>query len=75
MKLSTTLDGQLRITDLRMGQEPDYVFNFDLGPPDAVGSVPATQVSARPPTGPALRWIGQRIGGRDLPPPWVSGAR
>ena len=70
VKLSTIPDGQLRITDLRMGQEPDYVFNFDLGPPDAVGSVPATQVSERPPVGPALRWIGRRMWGEDLAPPW-----
>ena len=72
VKLSTTSDGQLRITDLRMGQEPDYVFNFDLGPPAAVGSVPATQVSERPPVGPALRWIGRRMWGRDMPQPWAS---
>lgn len=61
VKLAATPDGQLRITDLRMGQEPDYVFNFDLGPLHAVGSVPATQVSTRPAIGPALRWMGQRL--------------
>ncbi|MFC3684643.1 metal-dependent hydrolase [Hydrogenophaga luteola] len=70
VKLSTKPNGQLRISDLRMGQEPDYVFNFDLGPLDAVGSVPATQVSERPPVGPALRWIGRRIAGDEGPPPW-----
>ena len=74
VKLSTTSDGQLRITDLRMGQEPDYVFNFDLGPPGAVGTLATTQVSERPPVGPALRWIGQRMWGRDQTPPWASGA-
>lgn len=72
VKLSATPDGQLRITDLRMGQEPDYVFNFDLGPLDALGSAPARQVSARPPVGPALRWMGQRMWGRDLPQPWAG---
>jgi inner membrane protein len=75
VKLSTTTEGQLRITDLRMGQEPDYVFNFDLGPPEAVGSVPATQVSDRPPTGAALQWIVQRMLGMELSPPWSTGAR
>ena len=65
----------LRITDLRMGQEPDYVFNFDLGPPHAVGSLPTTHVSERPPVVPALRWIGRRMWGEELPPPWASGAR
>ena len=72
VKAAATTDGQLRITDLRMGQEPDYVFNFDLGPLDAVGSVPAVQHSARPPTGPALRWIWARMWGRDVPQPWMS---
>jgi inner membrane protein len=70
IKASTTADGQLRITDLRMGQEPDYVCGFDLRPLDAVGRAPAVQHSTRPPTGPALRWIGQRMWGRDLPQPW-----
>ncbi len=73
VKAAATPDGQLRITDLRMGQEPDYVFNFDLGPLDAVGSVPAVQVSERPPVGPALRWIWARMWGRDLPQPWATG--
>jgi inner membrane protein len=71
VKLSTTPEGQLRITDLRMGQEPHYVFNFDLGPVDAVGSVPASQTSERPPTA-ALRWIGQRMWGDQQPPPWAA---
>jgi inner membrane protein len=72
VKLSTTPDGQLRLTDLRMGQEPDYVFNFHLGPLHAVGSEPTKQVSERPLVGPALRWIGRRMWGLDLPPPWKS---
>lgn len=72
VKLSTTRDGQLRITDLRMGQEPDYVFNFNLGLPDAIGSVPATQVSERPPIGPTLAWIARRMVGIEEPPPWQA---
>jgi len=72
IKAATTPEGQLRITDLRMGQEPDYVFNFDVGPVAAVGSLPARQVSQRPAIGPGLRWIGQRMWGRDVPPPWAS---
>lgn len=75
IKAATTPDGQLRITDLRMGQEPDYVFNFDLGPLDAIGSVPAVQVSERPPVGPALRWIWARMGGQDVPQPWTVNRR
>ena len=61
VKLAVTADGQLRITDLRMGREPEYVFNFDLGPLHAVGSVPATQVSERPDFGPALRELWLRL--------------
>lgn len=75
VKLSVTPDGQLRLTDLRMGQEPNYVFNFDLGPPDAAGTAPASQVSERPPVGPALRWIGQRMWGQDVAPPWQASVR
>lgn len=75
VKLSVTPGGQLRITDLRMGQEPDYVFNFDLGPPDTVGKAPSVQVSERPPVGPALRWIGQRMWGQDVSPPWRGAVR
>ena len=74
VKASVSPEGQLRITDLRMGQEPDYVFSFDLGPLDAVGQAPATQFSGRPPIGPALRWIGQRMLGNDIPPPWQTSA-
>lgn len=70
VKATVTPQGQLRITDLRMGQEPAYVFNFDLGAPPAVGQAPARQISERPPVGPALRWIGQRMWGQDVPPPW-----
>jgi inner membrane protein len=75
VKLSATPEGQLRVTDLRMGQEPNYIFNFDLGPLNAVGSVPATQVSERPPAGPALRWVGRRMWGNDLAPPWQGAVK
>ena len=71
VKATVTPDGQLRITDLRMGQEPAYVFNFDLGQLPSVGAGPARQVSERPRVGPALRWIGQRMWGKDVPPPWA----
>lgn len=68
-RLATTADGQLRITDLRMGQEPEYTFNFDLGPLTAVGSVPARQVSQRPDVGAALSWLWKRLQGHDTPLP------
>ncbi len=72
VKADVSPEGHLRITDLRMGQEPHYVFNFDLGPLNAVGQAPTTAVSGRPPIGPALRWIGQRMLGQDIPPPWQT---
>ena len=68
-RLATAADRQLRITDLRMGQEPAYTFNFDLGPLSAVGSVPARQVSERPDVGAALTWLWTRLKGHDVPSP------
>jgi inner membrane protein len=64
-------DGRLWITDLRMGQEPDYVFHFDIGPATARADQPALaqQVSARTPLGPGLRWLGQRMLGKEVDPP------
>jgi inner membrane protein len=66
--------GHLWITDLRMGQEPDYVFRFNLGPAAEVAdqSVPANQVSARMPLGPGLRWLGQRMLGQEVAPPGLE---
>jgi inner membrane protein len=68
-RLSPTADGRLHITDLRMGQEPRYIFNFDIGPLDAVGSLPARQLSQRPDVAAGLSWLWQRLQGRDIPSP------
>ncbi len=67
-RLRETPDHRLQMADLRMGQEPDYVFNFDFGPVDAVGSVPPEFRSSRPDTAQALAWLWQRLKGADLPP-------
>ncbi|MCU0956585.1 MAG: metal-dependent hydrolase [Hydrogenophaga sp.] len=67
-RLRETPDGRLQVTDLRMGQDPDFVFNFDVGPVEAVGSVAATQRSSRPDTEAALAWLWQRARGADLLP-------
>lgn len=66
----------LVVTDLRMGQEPDYVFSFDIGPPLQVGQnhPVAEQRSRRMNVGEGLRWLGQRMLGRDVPPPGSAGA-
>ena len=63
--------GRLYVTDLRMGQEPAYTFNFNLGTPAelAAGSHAPTLESQRPGMSTALPWLWQRIGGKALPPP------
>ena len=68
-RLATAADGQLRITGLRMGQEPAYTFNFDLGPLAAVGSVPARHMSQRPDVGAALSQLWTRLKGQPAPSP------
>ncbi len=60
-----------QITDLRMGQEPNYVFTFQGEPVggDAGNGWRVTQLPvAAPPIGDALRWLGQRtLGHTQLP--------
>ena len=61
-------DGHLWLTDLRIGQEGAYVFDFLLGRPLAQGETPppAVQHAARPPIREGLRWLWTRMWGRDL---------
>jgi inner membrane protein len=66
-------DGVVRITDLRMGQEPAYVFSFAVArrgsalqpvtPPLQVGGREDIDVPA------ALRWLWRRLLGEDIDPP------
>lgn len=66
-------DGVVRIADLRMGQEPAYVFTFavaqrgsalaPLQPPRAVGGRGDVDI----PT--ALNWLWRRAGGAEIDPP------
>jgi inner membrane protein len=60
-----------QITDLRMGQEPNYVFTFQGEPVggDAGNGWRVTQLPfMAPPIGDALRWLGQRtLGHTQLP--------
>ena len=68
-------DGAVRITDLRMGQEPSYVFSFEvarrgsalqpLQPTRSVGGRDDVDLAA------GLRWLWARAGGQDLDPPGV----
>jgi inner membrane protein len=64
--------GHLWLTDLRMGQEPGYVFHFDIGPPlsaDQPTPPPATQHSLRADIGAGLAWLWARMWGADVAPP------
>jgi inner membrane protein len=63
--------GHLFVTDLRMGQEPAYTFNFDLGTAETRAGpayVPLLK-SARPDVATALPWLWRRMWGEPLPPP------
>lgn len=70
-------DGTLRITDLRMGQEPFYTFTFVV----AQRSNPSIQPVAprlepqRPELAPLLRWTWRRALGERLPPPRAPSGR
>jgi len=63
-------DGRVLLSDLRMGQEPDYVFTFAVArhssPPVPV--VPPEQVGSRPDVRQALAWLWRRALGEPLPP-------
>ena len=62
-------DGHLWLTDLRMGQEPAYVFSFDLGPPIEPGQAhpAARQGPQRVDLERGIPWLRQRILGHDVP--------
>ena len=66
-------EGLVRITDLRMGQEPAYVFSFAVArrASDPVPLEPAQSVGGRTGIDPwdYLRWIARRSLGADLEPP------
>lgn len=63
-------DGQAWITDLRMGQEPNYTFSFVVARrgSDWHPVTPQNQGSRGDP-GRALAWLWDRMWGADLPPP------
>lgn len=63
--------GQIYITDLRMGQEPHYLFRFRVAQRNGAGYEPLLpqQEGQRPALGPGFRWLGRRILGEPLEPP------
>lgn len=66
-------EGQVLLTDLRMGQEPHYVFSFVIAerPAGAQQASPIRpqQVGSRGDAGAGLRWVWRRLQGEVLPPP------
>jgi inner membrane protein len=64
-------DGRAILTDLRMGQEPDYVFSFVLAQRQSptFAAVPAESVGRRGDVGAGLAWVWTRLQGYDVPPP------
>ena len=69
--------GRAVLTDLRMGQEPNYVFSFALAEQPAGGAgtantwqtITPVTVGSRSNTGELLRWLWPRMLGQPLPPP------
>jgi inner membrane protein len=63
----------LRVTDLRMGQEPTYTFSFTVARVGQAGTVQplprAESAGSRPDVPRALAWLWQRLLGHRLPPP------
>ncbi len=59
------------ITDLRMGLEPNYSFNFRVArrKDEHWGPIVARNEGTRGDVGAGLRWLGRRMLGEDLPPP------
>ena len=63
--------GKVRLTDLRMGQEPNYTFAFHIAEWKEGALVPVTPVSAgrRGDIRKGLAWVWTRLLGNDIPPP------
>lgn len=63
--------GRVGITDLRMGQEPAYIFRFVVAERRSpLQPLPrAEQVGSRPDVGRGLAWLWRRALGERLPPP------
>ncbi len=68
----TERDGRAVITDLRMGMEPYYTFNFEIAHRQGtalVPTVPPTATSQRPDIAAGLPWLWRRALGEKLSPP------
>ncbi len=65
------IKGQAVLTDLRMGQEPGYVFQFLLAQREgsAWREINPQAIGNRGDAAKALPWLWARIKGQDIPPP------
>ena len=74
-RMSQAADGGLWLTDLRMGQEPNYSFQFSIGTAWKPGELPttATQAPMDIEARAALGWLWKRSLGNDLPSPGTVG--
>jgi inner membrane protein len=66
-------DDTVVLTDLRMGQEPHYVFQFPVARRHEDGTLlpiePTVRTGSRIDVGRGLAWLWPRLWGGDLPPP------
>lgn len=62
---------KILITDLRMGQEPSYTFNFEVGvrQGDTITPMPPRHIAERPPLDIGLQWLWRRLKGEKLQAP------
>jgi inner membrane protein len=66
----TERDGTAVVTDLRMGQEPNYVFAFAVARRGSgLREITPEAVGGRGNPGEGLTWVWQRLQGRDITPP------
>ena len=73
----TRRDDVVTIADIRMGQEPGYIFEFAVArgtPNPGWREIPYATVGSRGDTGALLDWLWPRIAGSGLPPPRGDGA-
>jgi inner membrane protein len=64
-------EGRILLSDLRMGQEPRYIFTFAVAERGSAFKpiVPPVAVGTRPDAGMLMPWLARRIRGEAIPPP------
>lgn len=64
-------NGKVRLSDLRMGQEPNYTFAFHIAErrDGVLVPIPAVAVGGRGDAKKGVAWVWARLQGQDVPPP------